>query len=115
MAQLRQGYDEFVEQGAEIVMVGPDGPNAFRRVWEMEQMPFTGLADIRSATADTFYQEVSLLKLGRMPAMFVIDQNGVIRYAHYGNSMSDIPENSEVLRVLDRINSEEKQPQESAV
>lgn len=96
-------------------MLGPDGPNTFRRIWEMEQIPFTGLADIRSATADAYYQEVLLLKLGRMPAMFVIDQNGVIRYAHYGNSMSDIPENREVLEVLDRINSEERQSQESAL
>ncbi len=38
-----------------------------------------------------------------MPALFVIDQEGVIHYAHYGDSMSDIPENGEVLNVIKKI------------
>ena len=103
MAQLRKDYQEFVKRGAEILMLGPDGPNAFQRVWESEEMPFIGLADVRSKVADTFIQEVALLKLGRMPALFVIDPEGNIQYAHYGNSMSDIPANTEVLKVLDLI------------
>ena len=66
-------------------------------------MPFIGMADIRSKVADTFFQEVHWLKLGRMPALFVIDRKGVIRYAHYGDSMADIPPNEEVLAVLDGL------------
>jgi peroxiredoxin len=54
--------------------------------------------------ADQYYQEVNLFKLGRMPALFVIDQTGLIRYAHYGDSMSDIPTNQEVLELLDSKN-----------
>lgn len=66
-------------------------------------MPFPGLADIRSRVADQYYQEVNLLKLGRMPALFVIDPLGEVIYLHYGDSMADIPPNREVLTVLERI------------
>jgi peroxiredoxin Q/BCP len=105
---LRLDYGKFQECEAEIIALGPDGPNAFRRFWQQEDMPFIGLADIRSATADRYYQEVNLLKLGRMPAVFVIDKHGYIRYAHYGDSMADIPSNDEVLKVLDGIRVGEK-------
>jgi peroxiredoxin len=84
----------------EIIALGPDGPNAFRRYWQEEQIPFIGCADIKSKVADKYYQEVNLLKLGRMPAVFVIDPQGQIRYAHYGDSMADIPPNAELLKVI---------------
>ena len=47
-----------------------------------------------------------MLKLGRMPAIFVIDREGIIRYGHYGDSMSDIPSNEEILGVIDRLSKE---------
>jgi len=83
--------------------LGPDGPNAFKRYWESEQIPFIGLPDIKSKISDTYYQEVNLFKLGRMPAIFVIDRQGMIRYAHYGDSMKDIPPNQVILDVLDQL------------
>jgi peroxiredoxin Q/BCP len=39
-----------------------------------------------------------------MPAQVVVDQQGVARFVHYGHSMSDIPENAELLTLLDEIN-----------
>ncbi len=86
-----------------IIALGPDGPNAFRRYWEENDLPFTGCADIRSRVADTYYQEVNLFKFGRMPALFIIDREGRVRYQHYGDSMSDIPDNQTVLQVLDQL------------
>lgn len=59
-----------------------------------------------SKVADQFYQEVNLWKLGRLPAIFVIDRQGKVRYAHYGDSMADIPANETVLAVLDQIINE---------
>lgn len=100
MAQLRQDYAKFRALNAEIIVLGPDGPNAFKRNWQAEQFPFTGLADIRSRVSDLYYQEFNLLKLGRMPALFVIDLEGKIRYAHYADDMTDIPSSEEVLAVL---------------
>jgi peroxiredoxin len=83
MAQLRLDYQEFVNRTAEVIVIGPDGLSAFKRTWEMEDMPMVGLADPGSKIADLYQQEVNLLKLGRMPALLVIDKEGTIRFIHY--------------------------------
>ena len=103
---MRQDCGEFVSRGAQIIALGPDGPNAFRRYWEEEHISFVGCADIKSKVAGQYHQQVNMLKWGRMPAIFVIDRSGVIRYGHYGDSMSDIPSNQEILEVIDRLNVE---------
>jgi peroxiredoxin len=104
---LRLEYEQFTKRGTEILVLGPDGPNAFRRYWEENDMPFIGMADIKSRIASQYDQEVNLLKFGRMPAVFIIDPNGIIRYSHYSKSMSDLPSNQELLEVLDSIPQEE--------
>ncbi len=103
MAQLRQDYAEFTRRGAAVIVLGPDGPRAFKRYWSENDMPFTGLADIGSKVADRYAQEVNLIKLGRMPAVFIVDKEGRIRFIHYGKSMSDIPPNPVVLEALDQL------------
>jgi peroxiredoxin len=103
---LRQDYTKFVSRGVEIIALGPDGPNAFKNYWEKENLPFIGCPDIKSKVADQYHQEVNLLKLGRMPALFILDRTGMIRFCHYGDSMSDIPTNAEVLDVIDRLRTE---------
>ncbi len=43
--------------------------------------------------------------MGRMPALFVVDKTGLVRYQHYGHNMQDIPENSLILTILDQLNT----------
>lgn len=100
---MRDNYQEFVKRGVEILILGPDGPRAFKRYWEEEKMPFPGCADIGSKVADTYQQEVNIFKLGRMPVEIIIDRTGIIRYIHYGESMSDIPQIQQFLDVIDTI------------
>ena len=109
MAQLRQDYQEFVSRDAKVVVVGPDTESAFRDFWQKEDMPVIGLADPSHTVARRYGQEVKLLKMGRMPAMMVIDKTGVVRYKHYGDAMSDIPPSSEILAILDALNQEDAQ------
>jgi peroxiredoxin Q/BCP len=45
-----------------------------------------------------------------MPAQVIVDKKGLVRFAYYGRSMSDIPENREVLVLLDRINKTGETP-----
>lgn len=110
MAQLRQDYEAFRARGAEILAIGPDGPHAFQRYWREENLPFPGLADPKHSVANAYGQQVSWLKWGRMPALLLIDRAGQIRYRHYARSMSDIPEDEEVLAALDALNAEESRP-----
>ncbi len=104
MAQLRQDYQEFVKRQTQILVVGPDDAPAFKSYWEAEELPFIGLPDPKASVLKLYGQEVNLFKLGRMPAQVIIDKKGVARFVHYGHSMSDIPENSEVLELLEQLN-----------
>jgi peroxiredoxin Q/BCP len=105
LARLRDEYAEFTSRGADVVAVGPDSATAFRLYWDMQEIPFVGLPDPGHAVAMRYKQEVNLFKLGRMPLVMVVDAQGMIRFAHYGASMSDIPSNRELLDVIDQLNS----------
>jgi peroxiredoxin Q/BCP len=106
MTQLRREYQEFVRRGAEIIAVGPENRDAFLDYWEKNEMPFIGIPDPEHVSADLYGQRVSLVRGGRMPAMFLIDNKGIVRFEHYGGSMSDIPGNKSILELLDDLNRE---------
>ena len=106
MAQLRQDYKTFVQRSAEVVVVGPEGREAFAAYWLREELPFVGLPDPTHSVLKLYGQEINLFKLGRMPAQLMVDKMGRVRYIHYGHSMSDIPENQELLGLLDEMNAQ---------
>ncbi len=105
MAQLRHDYEEFVQRDVEVVVVGPEDAGGFAQHWREGSLPFVGLPDPKHTVLKLYGQEVKLFKLGRMPAQVLIDKAGVARYVHYGHSMSDIPENEEILDLADRMNA----------
>lgn len=104
MARLRDDYERFVGRNTEILAVGPNSPSAFEQYWQNERIPFVGLPDPDHRVARMYRQEVNLFKVGRMPLNCVIDKDGYIRFAHYGASMSDIPSDDELFRVIDDLN-----------
>jgi len=106
MAQLRRDYDKFLERDTEIIAIGPEDPKTFARWWHEHEMPFVGIPDPKHAIADYYGQQVKLLKLGRMPASLLVDKRGTIRYSHFGSSMSDIPDDEEILSLIDDLNND---------
>jgi len=108
LARLRDDYKKFTSRGSEILAVGPDSTSAFYEYWAREKIPFIGLPDPSHAVAKRYKQEVNIFKMGRMPLVTVVDAQGLIRFAHYGSSMSDIPENKILLDVIDQLNASSK-------
>jgi peroxiredoxin len=106
MAQLRQDYQKFLQRGAEIIAVGPEDAKSFTEWWHENKMPFIGIPDPEHTIAVLYQQQTKWLKGGRMPALMVIDKAGYIRLNHYGESMSDIPTDEELLSLLDELNRE---------
>ena len=106
MAQLRDDYSLFVSRDAEILVVGPENKKAFEKYFSENDLPFIGLPDPSHSVLKLYGQEVKLFKMGRMPAMLIVDPQGNVRFVHYGHEMSDIPANEEVLATLDSINQE---------
>lgn len=97
---MRQDYDKFLAQDAELLVVGPEDADAFRRYWSDHNLPFPGLPDPKHSVLKLYGQQVKLFKLGRMPAQVIVDINGIARFVHYGKNMSDIPSNEEILASL---------------
>jgi peroxiredoxin len=68
--------------------------------------PFVGLPDPTHTVLKLYGQEIKLFKFGRMPAQVTIDKQGLARFVHYGHDMTDIPENEEILELLETMNKE---------
>ncbi len=113
MAQLCQDYQQFVKRQTQVVVVGPEDARAFEVYWRQNNLPFVGLPDPGASVLKLYGQEVNLFKLGRMPAQVIIDKDGMARFVHYGHSMSDIPENSEILPLLDQLETSRRKVWES--
>lgn len=103
MAQLRQDFPEFEKRNALIVVLGPEDAATFAHYFRENDLPFIGLPDPSHSVLKLYGQEVNLFKLGRMPAQVMIDRTGIVRYAHYGHSMADIPSNASLLRLLEDL------------
>jgi len=105
MAQLRHDHSEFIKPQTEIIVIAPENAKAFEGFWRDNDLPFIGLPDPKASVLKHYGQEINLFKLGRMPAQVIVDKAGIARFVHYGHSMSDIPENSELLELLDELNA----------
>lgn len=104
---MRLDYAKFVQKDTEVLVIGPEGRLEFQDYWEDHDLPFTGLPDPKHSVLKRYGQEVSLFKLGRMPAQAIVDKQGRLRFIHYGKSMRDIPSNTELLEILEGLNREE--------
>jgi peroxiredoxin len=103
MAQLRQDYQEFVKRSVAVVVIGPENAKSFASFFHKHDLPFIGLPDPKASVLKLYGQEGNLFKLGRMPAQVIVDKNGIARFVHYGHSMEDIPENKDVLALIDQL------------
>lgn len=100
---MRRDYQRFVALAAEVIVIGPEDADSFRKYWLKENLPFIGLPDSEHRVLKLYGQEVSLFKLGRMPAQMLIDKSGRLRYVHYGHSMADIPSSEETISLLESL------------
>ena len=100
MAQLRQDSDRLANLDIEVLVLGPENSDSFRKYWKKESLPFIGLPNPDHSVLKLYGQEVKIFKLGRMPAQMLIDKSGILKFVYYGNSMADIPALSEIEKAL---------------
>ena len=103
MMQLHQDMDQFTAKDTAIVVIGPEDAECFKDYFENHDLTFYGLPDKTQAVLKLYGQKVQLFKLGRMPAQMLIDKSGMLRFVHYGHSMTDIPKNEEILILIDSL------------
>ena len=100
---MHQDSHEFKRRSASVVVIASEPSERFTLLWQKEGYDFVGLPDPEHTVQSLYGQEVKLLRLGRLPALIVIDSSGLIRHTHYGRSMSDIPDNRDILNILDSL------------
>lgn len=105
MHDLNEDLKKFEEQEAVIFPILADSESGAKQL-ELTcnecQIPI--YFDKPKKVLKELHQEVILSKAGRMPAVIIVDKEGVVRYAYFGESMSDIPANDVLLTVLKEIN-----------
>jgi peroxiredoxin Q/BCP len=106
MAQLRQDYREFVVRETEVLVVNPDDARQVAEYWRKENLPMPGLVDPGHEVANQYGQQVKMLKFGRLPSMLVLDRSGAVRFEHRADNMQDIPQDKQILALLDELNRE---------
>ncbi len=104
MAQLRQNYQQYIDRNSEIIAIGPEDAKEFTTWWHANKMPFIGVPDPQHGIAKLYSQKVKIFKGGRMPAMIVVGKDGNIHFSHYGDSMSDIPTDEQIISLIEEIN-----------
>ncbi len=94
-------YEKFRTLETEIIPILVDN---LRNVQKMESKYAKGkfpiLYDEKNLVAKKLNQEVKLLKLGRLPGMLIVDKQGIVQFAYYGENMHDIPKNQDILEIL---------------
>ena len=94
---MRDDFEKFRKAKISVVAIAPHDAQRVKAFWEEERVPFIGIADPKEKLGKLYGQQWNPLKLGRMPAVFVVGQQGNIAFAHYGQNMTDIPSDEEIL------------------
>lgn len=100
---MKQDHDKFLERKASVVVIARHTKKEVEEYWKKHALPFDGVPDPDKRIGGLYGQEWKALKLGLMPALFVVDSDRRIALVHYGSSMSDIPSNETVLAALDGL------------
>ena len=97
---MRDDIQRFTDAGAAVVAIAPDDAAGVARFVRDKDFPFPLLPDADHAVFDAYDVVAKLSSLGQRPALFVIDQAGIVRFDSIGTQQWEIPSNDNVLRVI---------------
>ena len=100
---MRDRYSEFTERGAEIIAIAPDTVDAARSFFERESLPFTCLPDPDREVFRMYDVKSAMISLGQRPGLFIVDKDGIVRFAHLGFQQWEIPSVDDTLAQLDAL------------
>jgi thioredoxin-dependent peroxiredoxin len=100
---LRDDYERFTAQGAEVLAISAEGLEAGERYVKSHPLPYPVVVDADHEIFDAYDVTSRMMSLGQRPGLFVIDGDGVIRFDSIGVQQWQIPENEKVLEVLQSL------------
>lgn len=109
LCYLRDSLAEYESLEAQILAVSVDSPYALARWKEEQQFNFPLLSDFNKTVSkkyDTLYKEFGLgLKGVSKRSAFVIDKEGIVRYAEVLENAGELPNFEAVKQTLQSLNS----------
>lgn len=109
MVQLHQDIAKFNKANIQVVAICPEDTDKIEKFIAGQPLDFTLIADPKHQLADQYNQQVKLLKLGRMPAQILIDQNRQKLLEHHAKNMADIVDNNTVIHALNTPSTQRQQ------
>jgi peroxiredoxin len=97
---LRETYPAFRKHGAEVLCVAPHNLRETGELVRELGLPFPVLADEDHSVFSAYAVESSAWSLGQRPGVYIVDRDGLIRYAHVGAQQWNIPSTAALLDVL---------------
>ena len=102
--RLGKEIDKFRQLNAEIYAITADRfENARRLELRYAKEAFPIYFDKTHEVVRMLHQEVKIFKLGRLPAVMIVDGGGTIQWTYYGSDLRDIPRNKEIFEVLEKL------------
>lgn len=119
IATLAKDYSKFHKLNTEIIAISTDTLEGAQKTKEKSQAPFPILIDEDNKVIHLYKVDIKKRELKDMPALmyrkkagtyampavFIIDTEGVIRYSYIGKSYTDRPSNEDLLKKLSELQS----------
>lgn len=102
---MREQYGEFQARNAEVLAIAPDSVENSKRYFEREDIPFPCLGDPDRRVFRQFDVKSAMISLGQRPGLFLVNKDGIVRYAHLGFQQWEIPSVEDTLKELDKLDS----------
>ncbi len=100
---MTERYDDLVDTGAEVLAIAPAGLEKTASFARSHGVPFPCLADPDHQAYASYDVESTVASLGQRPALFVVDRDGLVRYAHIGWQQWEIPSIDEVVALCQEL------------
>lgn len=100
---MRDRIAEFEKRGAHVLAIAPDTLEHSQSYFERNEVPFPCLADADRTVFRQYDVKSALISLGQRPGLFLIDGDGVVRYAYLGWQQYEIPTVDETLAQIDAL------------
>ena len=101
---MRTDYEQFTNAGASVVAIAPEGIDAVKKYVAQNDVPYPIVSDADHEVFDAYDVASRALSLGQRPALFVVDQEGVVRWETVGTQQWQIPTTKQVTGVLAGLN-----------
>ena len=100
---MRDRIDEFEQRGVQVIAIAPDSVEHAQGYFQRNDIPFPCLADPNRTVFRLYDVKSAIVSLGQRPGLFVIDREGIVRYAYLGWQQYEIPTVDETLKQIDAL------------